>query len=478
MNLTYLKELTNKLNNYVTKHNSFNDLYNALMDDKFSLFKKYDYEETMNELNIYKDVINKIISIIYKPHIKSIKEETLIRSEVSSSLSTSSFLNTLKDIKLWKNKDNKLTPEYVYNEINIDTIDTYENRFISLLIDYLDINIIEISLSITPLIESIEDIYEISGFNFGRNSIINDLVNNYDYTINDLFIKEEGNKNKVYKLTKSLIKKVKHLKGSNFYKVTSKKLNNKNILPTNILLHDPLYNYCYKFYKESYLDLIKLDSYKELDIYYYNYVLVSFINKLVKLNIGKTSINKKEVLYFDDNNRLSFNKLSFKKKLFSFIITMNKDNLSFNIETRLINKAIRSDTKVNNTYKSNSYILTSFYLNNINNEEINNILINNKDKYINEYIFTMNNLIGEYKNVINLSYYKKDNELKINNFINSLMLLFDCDLELIKDRCPICKESNISYDGFNYRCNNCKATYSINNIINNKEVMWLKSGRR
>ena len=208
------------------------------------------------------------------------------------------------------------------------------------------------------------------------------------------------------------------------------------------------------------------------------YSIFVILNLTLKTQQKGYPINKKEVLYFDNNNRLSFNKLSFKKKLFSFIITMNKDNLSFNIETRLINKAIRSDTKVNNTYKSNSYILTSFYLNNINNEKINNILINNKDNYINEYIFTMNNLIGEYKNVINLSYYKKDNELKINNFINSLMLLFDCDLELIKDRCPICKESNISYDGFNYRCNNCKATYSINNIINNKDVMWLKSGRR
>ena len=470
-NLSFLKDLTNKLSNYVSKHNSFSDLYNALINDKFKLYAPFDYSNLLDELNIIKDVINKIISIIYKPHIKSIKEETIIRSELSNNLSVTSFLDTLKDTKLWKVKDNKLIPEYVCNEVNIDTLDTYENRFISSLIDELEVKLKVILINITPIYQTIEETYERSGLNYGSYSFINDLVNNLN---NDLFIHERSKKSKIYNLTKSLIKKIKHLKGSELYKESNNKLKLINIIPTNILIHDPLYNYCYRYYKENYLN--KYINNNELDIYYYNYVLVSFIKYIGLLNVGKTSINKKEIIYFDKSNRLIFNKLSFKKSIFSFILTMDKDNLAFNIETRLINKAYRTDTKVDESNKSNSYILTSFLFNKDNEDNLLSLL--NKNKLNNEVLFTMNNLIGNYQNVINLNYYKKDNDVKLKNFLNSLMLIFnDCDLVLIRGRCPVCGSSDLTYDGFNYKCNNCLSTYSINNTVKGN-VMWLKNLRR
>ena len=51
-----------------------------------------------------KEVLDKITSIVFRPHIKSSTEEIIQRSELSSSLSVQSFNDTIKDTKLWKNK--------------------------------------------------------------------------------------------------------------------------------------------------------------------------------------------------------------------------------------------------------------------------------------------------------------------------------------------------------------------------------------
>ncbi|MBO8427224.1 MAG: TFIIB-type zinc ribbon-containing protein [Firmicutes bacterium] len=470
----YLENITLKIKSYVNKHNDFSDLYNLLLTSKIKLNYKYNYNEALIKASEIKLVLDKIISIIYKPHIKSITNEVILRSELVNNVSVDSFRKTTKDIKLWKLKDNnKLTPEYVYSLENIDTIDTYENRFISLLVDTLDKVNKEILLNLNPLMTSIEETYERSGLSYGVNSIMSDLVNNHLYPYSDLLTKVKTSKASVYKVVKSISTKIKHIKGSEFYKLTSKKLTYKNILPTNILLHDPLYNYCYKYYKENYLneDLDNLNK----DTYYYNYVLISLIKHLALLNIGKTSISKSSKVYIDNNKRLRFNKIAFKKGLFSFILNEDPSNLGFYIETKLTNRAIRVDTKVNNTYKNLNYVLTSLNFYKDNEDRLIKTL---KNSYaINNNLFTMNNLIGNYDNVINLSIYKEDSETILNNYLSSLVMLFNCDLDLIKTKCPVCGRNEISFDGYNYRCLNCGSYFSINDTSKGS-LMRLKSLRR
>ena len=243
----YLLNFNNKLLKIIEKDSSFNNLYNLLLNDKIKLSSKYNYDEILMELNQIKDLLNKITSIIYKPHIKSVTSEIIIRSEVSNNLSTESFIKTTKDPKLWKNKNNNLTPEYVYSNENIDSLDTYENRFISLLINEINNELKIININISPLIESIEEFYGVNGLTFGKNSIINDLASkNYPY--NGFFNKEKGNKKIIIEVVKNLNNKLKRLKESEFYKITKNKFINKNVIPTNILIHDPLYNYCYRYY--------------------------------------------------------------------------------------------------------------------------------------------------------------------------------------------------------------------------------------
>ncbi|MCI7268374.1 MAG: hypothetical protein MR501_04375, partial [Mollicutes bacterium] len=111
----YLIELTNKINRTIKHSSSFTYVYETLSLDKFKLNVKYNYDETIKRCVELKNVLNKITSIVFKPHIKASTNEVILRSEFASSLSNQSFNDTLKDSKLWKNKNGVMTPEYVHS---------------------------------------------------------------------------------------------------------------------------------------------------------------------------------------------------------------------------------------------------------------------------------------------------------------------------------------------------------------------------
>ena len=81
----------------------------------------------------------------------------------------------MKDSRLWKNKNGKMTPEHVHSLENIDTLDTYENRFISYLVTLIEQEIKDLLINVTPLVDSIEEIFEQSGISYGKTSILNSL---------------------------------------------------------------------------------------------------------------------------------------------------------------------------------------------------------------------------------------------------------------------------------------------------------------
>lgn len=467
----YLIEVNNKLISLVKRNNSFTTLYNALLNKKINLYKRFDYETSYIRGLKIKEVLEKITSIVYRPHIKQENREIILRSELSNSLSTESFLKTMKDVKYWKHKGADLSPEYVHSVESYDSIVTYENTFIALLVNEINSELKDILNNLTPLTQSIEEQFEVSGLTYGETSLVSKFENRDTL---DLFNKESSNKIKVYKLFKILERKVKLIKNSPLYIENSKKIRkDKTIIPTNILLHDILYSFCYRFYKENYL--VNDEDKAYLNSCYYNYVFISLITYLTKINAGKTSISSKATLYFDETKRIHFTNLAFKQDLFSFLIEEDSLNLGFYIETRLINKSIRAITNVDDSRRSRSYILTSLDFT-LENESNLNLILNTKNA-INKTIFTMNNSLGEFSNILNLSIYKKNHDLLFKNYINSLMLLVSADKDLFISKCPVCGKYEITFDGFNYHCENCNASYSFN-TTKNGDYMWIKSLRR
>lgn len=467
----YLIELTKKVIRYNRKSEPFSVLYSRIMENKLKLTKSYDFIETLEREKKLKEAVDKIISIINKPQIKSVTNEVILRSELAGAISTESFIKTTRNPQLWKRKDDELTPEFVYSLENIDSIDTYENRFISLLVDSIHDELKMIMLHLTPLMETLEDFYQSSGHGFGKISLISDLENrNYPY--DDVLTKFKSTKSKAYQLAKKIEKRVKHIKGSEFYRFTSKKLDDKNVLPTNILIHNPLYNYCFRFYKDNYL---KDENEVKFDVYYYNYVFLNFIKYFTSIKLSKASLTKSGDVYIDSENRIHFDEITFKKGIFLFSLIEDKDNLGFYIDTKLINSSKRLDTKVDKDNLSRNYILTTFTLSKQNEKTCESIL--EKINANNKFILSMNNISGDYENVVNLSYFKQNQEELISSIFTTFTLLFDCDLDLFKSKCPVCGDVSVVFDGFNYTCKNCGAKFSINTTLNG-EYLWVKNLRR
>lgn len=467
----YLIELTKKIIRYNRDSESFNVLYSRIREGKLKLLKNYDYVATLEREKELKTVVDKIISIIFKPQIKSVTNEVILRSELASNISTDSLIKTTRNPQLWKRKDRELTPEYVFAVENIDTIDTYENRFISLLIDEIYDELKVIMLNLVPLMETIEDLYQNRGIEFGKVSMVKDLSMS-EFPFDNVLTKFRSTKSKAYKLAKTIEKRIKHIKGSEFYRLTSEKLNEKNVLATNILIHNPLYNYCYRFYKDCY---IKTGEENKFDVYYYNYVLLNFINYFASIKLTKASLTNAGNVCLDSSKRIRFDKISFKNGLFLFTLREDENNLGFYVETRLINNSRRLDTKVDPSNFSNNYILTSFSYSDSNekvlHEKFEKINVNNK------FLITMNNTSGHFNQIVNLSYFKNNQIELISSIFKTFTLLFDCDLEIFKNKCPVCGDIDVTYDGSNYICRNCGASFSINSA-HNENYLWVKNLRR
>ena len=186
-------------------------LYHAL--DSFSYSEPYHFEEEMKRLEELKTVSDKILSIVYNPHIKVETNEIIQRSELAGKLSHDSFSDTMRDPKLWKEKSGKMVPEYVHTVETIDSIDTYENRFISLLIYEINDDIEATLDNLTPMVESLEEHYQNNQFTFGSYSPMRDRrKKTYPYA--SFFLKGNGSKEELLSLARKIKRRSKNLKGT------------------------------------------------------------------------------------------------------------------------------------------------------------------------------------------------------------------------------------------------------------------------
>ena len=76
----FLIELSKKVLRYNKSSEPFKVLYDRLIDNKLKLNKSYDYVESLARLKELKVVTDKIISIIFKPQIKSVTNEVILRN--------------------------------------------------------------------------------------------------------------------------------------------------------------------------------------------------------------------------------------------------------------------------------------------------------------------------------------------------------------------------------------------------------------
>lgn len=471
---SYFIELNQTLAKVLNKESTLLSIFDAFKTKEFNLIEKYDYLETERKLEEFKGVLDKITSIIYSPHIKVSESEIILRSELSGHLSRESFFDTTKDTKLWKKKNNELTPEYVHTKENIDSIDCYENQFICLLINEIneEFNIIRDSLSFVN--DSLEEHFEEKGITFNEYGIFNSLKE-YAYPYRGIFIEPNASIDKIFHLINRLSRKLKNIMSTEFYKVCSKTTISYNVLPTNVLLHDGLYNYCYRYFKTNYL--FKKDDNFTLETLFFNYFLLNMFNYMYEKGIGKGNKKITDYYHLDENGKLKIPYISFKKDLFAFKISDGSYKNGIEIEVKFVDKSGNLHTKVEEKQIAKYYLLTTYSLNEDNYKKLNPILLDLSKKYDNVIIITMNNEIHLYNNVLTLSLFKDNHITLFKNLFASLTMLFVSSKDQYKYKCPVCGAKSV-YEVMNhYECEECNSKYSFINA-SGSDLLWIKSLRR
>lgn len=169
-------------------------------------------------------VLNVIASIIHHPHLSNKHEEVIIRIEQAQQLSREDFLDTAKDSKLWKEHGIRMIPEEVHYHQYIDELRIYENRFIGFLVNLID-----------------RELAKYSSFYLLRIPTLSSLRESLDPSdVGAMIVTIDR-----------LRRKTQFIKSTRFYKeVTQGKPISPKIQPTNILLKDRLYRYCFRFYRD------------------------------------------------------------------------------------------------------------------------------------------------------------------------------------------------------------------------------------
>ncbi len=283
----YLKKITLEIKKYLKENSEVQSFYDHLDSLDLKSLQDLSFDNDLKFFDKIHFIISVIISIIVHPHISNKGEDIVLRSDQVHSLQNDMFLKTIKDARLWKhNKDKEMIPENVHYYQNVDELRIYENIFIVMLIDILSSELNKYNEFYTRMILTYQNEEHLS-LSQDKVQIAFDRI-------------------------EILQKKIRKLKDTYFYKEIAKggKTTLRQITPTNILLKDRLYNYCFKFYRE----LISYEDKENLQDDFLVYYSILFLKSLKELDF-KLFVTKKDKLPLSDLKTipsLTFHHLKFK----------------------------------------------------------------------------------------------------------------------------------------------------------------------
>ena len=417
-----LKNTIKQIKEYQDNHKSITSLYSDVEQLNINSLQSFSFQTDNDFFDEVSFVLSVINSIIAHPHIVTKGEDIIIRAELAGHISQDSFQKVFKDSSLWKEKNIEMVPEYVYYHQQQDEIKIYENIFIGMLIKILD--------------------QEVNKYNEFYVSILPSFNDEQTFVLEDEVIEKALSK------LENLQRKLGHIKHSSFFKEISKcDLSQKSIQPTNILLKDRLYNYCFKFYRKFIVYEDKESLKKDFRIFYQSLILKTF--------------NYHNFL-LDDEKEQSLDNLYFIFKDLKVNLTLNQDNseilLFINYKDIQAKHCLVLETDriakyndfVDKEYKDMTTvdILTLWNLYDF----------DNVDKPI------FSKTVSEYEMIT---------KWVISKFENAVV-----KKEVYKKYCPICRSRNIDNNDDYYICDNCGSEYVFKGINDEKDVIWFVKIRR
>ncbi|MBQ9774168.1 MAG: hypothetical protein IJW30_05840 [Clostridia bacterium] len=246
----YLKRTVAKLNSYAAEQDTYESLFNGIDRFEAEPLQDLSFQSDLAYFDEMQFVLSVISSIISHPHISTKTENVILRTEFANTVSVENFQETLRDPALWKKDGTHMVPEYVHYHQSIDDLCIYENIFVVMLTKLL-----------ASEIEKYEEFYA---------SLIQTFRGQEQLSL------DEHNVSVALSRIRRLHKRIRYIQNTRFYKEVNRRYTPlRTVHPTNILLKDRLYNYCFKFYRSLVTYPDKASLLHDFSIHYYMLLLKS-----------------------------------------------------------------------------------------------------------------------------------------------------------------------------------------------------------
>lgn len=440
MKRTSLATYRQQVNQMAHEHH-LSALFFLLDSGRVALSSPYDHEGTLAWAKRLLSILSTIVSIVFDPAIVTTREEEIKRVETAGPLTPEGFQRTLEDPSLWKRKGKEMVPEFLHASEKVDTILTYENRFLCMLIDAIEKETQELRLLSRRKLSSLLDIVPDKRMTYSPTGLLA-LFGNFSAPYEDRRVLPEKDEEVTGCLNQSF-RYLRRLKGGTFYHELSSFPIKGSLQPTNVLLHHPLYSRCYRFYVEELLKDPKEDE--EEQIGYEDFVLLSFLDVLRKAGFSFSDyglrIQEGKILFdcliaTKDNLSLSL----YPQKKGTYLLRslfLDKENNATILKTdRLLEIAVESDEKKLLSFRTS--------------------LSQKEDDFTDRTLVTYSPLAEEKDHVLVL---RPDNAYSLTSlrlYLSSLFLVFH-EREGFDLSCPVCSCMHLNKVKDRYQCPNCHA---------------------
>ena len=464
MSLEVLKLFTRKLVNCRYKVSAVK-LAEYLREGKFGYTFDESGDNVITNDTVFADdvalVTNRIRAIYSEPHISLKKDEVIQNVSIASKFDTRSIESTYRDEKLWRIRLGEVAPEFIHTYVHEDNLAIYENRFITFLLDYL---LDAINKKLNSLCAGIQTFNrKIDGENT-QPAYPADAYLRYTEQVENVPVLASLSDPETSVIS-SLIKSksiLTSLRSYEIYKACKKVgFNSKQLRPTNILMKDADYNYCYKFYVSYMKNKRFVTTQSKM---YQGFILVNAITAI--LDAGFIADEAASDILINDVAEMRFEKLVFKKDLFTLQLSIRRDG-------NMVIEVIENADGATATYLFK--IVSSSKA-----DEIGDMSTVAYAKYLDDNraegitrIFLVTDLIANSDNVIYVAPDKASARKNLANGIRAITTLVQGVTFIHSKYCPVCGTQLIAPDGKDYICTCCNSTYHIFNYEFN-DYIWLK----
>ena len=435
---SYIKRTVAQLNTYAAKHDDYLDFYGNIESFETEQLQDLSFQSDLSYFDRISFILNVITSIIAHPHIYNKTEDIILRAELVNSVSPETFQETLRDFSLWSFDGVRMVPENVHFHQNVDELRIYENVFIVMLVKLIVAELNKYTDFYASLIETFHGQSQLS--------------------------LDENNVSVALFRIQKLQKKIRYIKNTRFYKVINKEPTNlPSVHPTNILLKDRLYNYCFKFYRSLVTYPDKQALMHDFALYYCTMLMRSLHCK------GFRAVGECGKLNFDHNQCLNLPEMAFENAqyLVRFEIYGENEGLLVHINNKLIEHPIASKATHLLLFSTQS----SF-------GDVVDLLSQLKNYTTVEAISLWNTAYVE-KRLTRVYQNPLSEQEVVNEWLFGKLSESRASRGLYRTFCPVCQKASVSADDNElWNCANCRSVFTFFRDDADDEKIWFLKLRR